>query len=89
VKLPTKSVIFGQVKNYLSKFCSLPKLFLPSTAMLVIERLRNLGSTPDAVARRKSLKKTPNAILGPSSLAVVLAQPDTRQQTGPFCVRVV
>jgi len=32
-----------------------------------------LGSTPDAVARRVSLRKTPNAILGPSSQPVVVA----------------
>jgi len=59
------------------------------SARLVIERLRNLDSTPDAVARRVSLKNTPNAILWPNSLAVVVAQPDKRLQTGPFCVGVV
>jgi len=42
--------------------------------------LQNLGSTSDAVARRVSLRKTPNAILGPSSLPVVVAQPDKRLQ---------
>jgi len=37
-------------------------------AGLVIERLRNLGSTLDAVARRVYLRKTPNAIKRSSSL---------------------
>jgi len=44
--------------------------------------------TPDAVARRMFLK-TPNAILGPSNLPVVVSYPDKRLQTGPFCVEVV
>jgi len=53
------------------------------------QNLRNLGSTPDAETRRVSLKKTPNAILGPSGLPAMMAEPDKRLQTGPFCVGVV
>jgi len=35
------------------------------------------------------LSKTSNAILGPSTLPAVVAQPDKRLQTGSFCVGVV
>jgi len=55
----------------------------------VIERLQNLVSTPDVIACHVSLRKTLNAILGPSSLPVVVAQPDKRLQTGPFCIGVI
>jgi len=34
-------------------------------------------------------RKTPNSILGPSSLPVVVAQPDKRLYAGPFCIVVV
>jgi len=50
--------------------------------------LQNLGSTPDAVARRVSLRKTPNAIRA-SSLPIVVAQPDKSLQTEPFYVGMV
>jgi len=48
---------------------------------LEIERLRSLGLTPDAVARRYVLGKDTFMlfpILEPSSLPVVVAQPDKR-----------
>jgi len=35
-----------------------------------------------------SLRKTPNAVLRPSSLLVVVAQLDKRLQRGPFSVGV-
>jgi len=50
-------------------------------AGLVIERLQNLGSTPDAVAHRCVLGKDTFMLfptLGPSSLPVVVTQPDKR-----------
>jgi len=46
------------------------------------ERLRNLGSTPDVVAGRSVLGERHLILfptLGPSSLPVVVAQPDKRQ----------
>jgi len=52
------------------------------SAGLVIKRLRNLGSTPDAEACRVSARKTPNSILGPSNLLIVVAPLDKRLQTG-------
>jgi len=55
---------------------------------VVVVRLRNRGSTFDAVARRYVPKKEPNAILGPSGLLVLVDQPDKRLQTGPFCIGV-
>jgi len=47
---------------------------------LVIERLRNLGLTHDAVARRCALEKDLMLfpVLGSSSLLVVVVQPDER-----------
>jgi len=44
------------------------------SAGLVIEKLRNVGSTPDAVARRCTWERPLNAV----SLSVVVAQPDER-----------
>jgi len=51
----------------------------------VIKRLKNFDLTPDAVARRCVLEKDTNAILGPSILPVVVAQPDRRLQTIVLC----
>jgi len=42
-----------------------------------------------AVVRHVSLRNTPNAILGSSSLPVVVSQSDKRLQTELFCVGVV
>jgi len=46
------------------------------------ERLRSLGLTSNAEARCCTL-------LGPRSLPVVVAQPDNRLKTEPFCVGVI
>jgi len=43
-------------------------------------KVANFDSTPDAATRRVSLRKTRTAIMGPSSLPVVMAQPDKRLQ---------
>jgi len=56
---------------------------------LVIERLRNLGLTFDAVSRRCVRKKVTNSIFGLSSQPVVVTQPNKRLQTETFCVGVV
>jgi len=50
-------------------------------AGLVIKKLQNLGSTPDAVARQ--------CLFGPSGLPVVVTELDKGIQTEPFCVGVV
>jgi len=53
-----------------------------------MERLQNLGSTLDVEACR-CIVKTPNAINGPSSLPVMVAQPDKKLRTGLLGVGVV
>jgi len=47
-----------------------------SSAGLVIERLQNVGSTPDVVRHRCALKKDAECHLGSSSPSVVVTQPD-------------
>jgi len=50
--------------------------------------LPNLGLTKD-IGEHHCVLKMPYAILGPSSLPVIVAQLDKTQQSGPFYVGVV
>jgi len=84
--LNAKSYLYQYTKRFIH-LCDLIGLWRRRSSVvrgtgLVIWRLRNLGSTPDAVARRCVLGKERYLMLfstlGPSSLPVVVAQPDER-----------